>query len=126
MMGSKTKLQASTNDMQPWTGCDWETEFGPLKLNLQGIRSCQALLAASATRGEEAQQWRDAAKWLQKLEADARQASELRLMADQAERAGRSGDVASLRNAAASIEQRYLGRNRHPNRIFAAERQVEF
>ena len=57
-----------------WTGCCWRTEFGPLRLDLDGTRSRHAALLAAATRGDEAQQWKAAARWLSQVEADARSA----------------------------------------------------
>jgi hypothetical protein len=60
-----------------WQGCDWPTRFGPKKLDLAGIRSRQAKLAAKATRGEEATCWAAAVAWLTEVEGDAAQAAEL-------------------------------------------------
>ncbi|TWU62768.1 hypothetical protein [Crateriforma conspicua] len=88
----------------PWTGCDWATEFGPLKLNLQCIRSRQARTVASATRGLEAEQWLAAAKWLEKVESDAIRATELRRQADHADGKGDAGEAFRLRRAADEIE----------------------
>ncbi|OYP31137.1 hypothetical protein [Rhodopirellula sp. MGV] len=102
---------AQTDVNGNWTGCDWETEFGPLKLNLKGIRSRQAMLAASATRGQEAEQWRDAAKWLQALEDDARKASEFWQLACLAESNGEMDQAVRLRSAGDAIEEKYP---RHP------------
>ncbi|MCC9602174.1 hypothetical protein LOC67_16575 [Stieleria sp. JC731] len=93
--------------VEMWTGCDWETEFGPLKLNLQGVRSRQAMLAASATRGQEAEQWKNAAIWLKDLEEDARRATELWHQATQAELDGRLDQALKLRCAAEAIERKY-------------------
>ena len=60
-----------------WRGCDWPTSFGPKQLNLCGIRSRQASLAAKATRGDEAACWSDAVAWLNTVERDAADAAEL-------------------------------------------------
>ena len=60
-----------------WQGCDWPTRFGPKNLDLTGIRSRQAKLAAKATRGEEATCWATAVAWLSEVETDAAQAAEL-------------------------------------------------
>src|SRR5438309_1599773 len=57
-----------------WTGCDWPVRFGKLGLNLDGLKSAHATLMAGATSGEEAAEWRRAAKWLSRIEQDARQA----------------------------------------------------
>jgi hypothetical protein len=54
-----------------WTGCDWTTAFGPLGLNLHGLKAEQAQLVANATSGREAAVWRDAVGWLRQVEIDA-------------------------------------------------------
>lgn len=64
-----------------WLGCDWPTSFGKRNLELSGLRSRHALLAAKATRGDEAACWLEAAKWLETVENDAAEAASL---ADQA------------------------------------------
>jgi hypothetical protein len=92
---------------QQWSGCDWETEFGPRGLNLRGTRSRQALLVAKATRGDEAQQWKEAAKWLAKVESDAEAAREF---ASRAAQAAASGDLAAASRhlaEAACLESHY-------------------
>lgn len=61
---------------ESFRGCTWETEFGPRRLNLRGLHSRQALLAAKATRGEESQCWKSAAEWLVLVETDANRAAE--------------------------------------------------
>ena len=55
-----------------WVGCDWDTDFGPRRLNLRGLTSRQARLLANAMAGEESQTWHDASRWLTQVEADAR------------------------------------------------------
>ena len=59
-----------------WTGCDWPTRFGEAELDLNGMRSDKALLMARATAGAESARWRDAARWLARVEQDARTAGE--------------------------------------------------
>ena len=54
-----------------WTGCTWATEFGAARLNLRGVTCRQAALLARATSGEESVNWREAAEYLAKVEADA-------------------------------------------------------
>lgn len=55
-----------------WTGCNWRTAFGPLRLNLMGMRSRQATLMAEATSGEESAAWSDAVDFLSRVENDSR------------------------------------------------------
>ncbi|HQX51294.1 MAG TPA: hypothetical protein PLY87_24975 [Planctomycetaceae bacterium] len=60
-----------------WQFCDWQTEFGILKLNLMGLRAVQADRLAIATGGQESCEWRKAAVWLRRVETDAAKAQEL-------------------------------------------------
>jgi hypothetical protein len=57
-----------------WQGCDWPVRFGKLGLELTGLKSSQAALMAAATAGREAEEWRRAAKWLNHVEEEAREA----------------------------------------------------
>jgi CheY-like chemotaxis protein len=59
-----------------WVGCDWPTRFGQLGLELNGLKASHARLLARATAGREAADWLAAARWLEQVEADARQAAE--------------------------------------------------
>ena len=90
-----------------WQGCDWPTRFGPRQFDLAGIRSRQALLAAKATRGEEARVWSEAATWLAEVEGDAVRAAELARQAlEEAEQ--EQWPVASeLLQQAESLEAKY-------------------
>ena len=54
----------------PATRCEWDTQFGPPKLNLNGIASAQARLMARATCGAERLEWNAAAHWLEQLERE--------------------------------------------------------
>lgn len=67
-------LEAFRDAKGRWKGCDWSTEFGPRRINLQGLTPLQARTAANATFGEEARLWRDAAGWLARVERSAEQA----------------------------------------------------
>ncbi|MCA9140314.1 MAG: hypothetical protein KDB00_26265 [Planctomycetales bacterium] len=90
-----------------WRGCDWVTEFGPRRLNLCGLQSRQALLAAKATRGDESQCWKAAADWLILVEKDANHAGEIALgVIDMIHR----GDVSAasrLLDRAVTLESKY-------------------
>ncbi|MEZ6063629.1 MAG: hypothetical protein R3C19_25040 [Planctomycetaceae bacterium] len=82
-----------------WQTCDWATEFGPLKLRVQGLRSAQAERLALATSGRESSEWRKAAGWLQQIENTAAEACQL------ARRAVKAHDEGDIAVAAALIKQ---------------------
>src|SRR5579859_1206579 len=66
-----------------WNHCQWPTQFGAGKLNLQGLKSSQALLMARSTAGQERADWKAATCWLEQVERDAREAEkEAELAAD--------------------------------------------
>ncbi len=54
-----------------WTGCDWITSYGPMKLNLRGLRSRQAHRISDYTSAEESVCWAEAARYLEQIERDA-------------------------------------------------------
>jgi hypothetical protein len=90
-----------------WTGCNWQTEFGPLRLNLMGMRSRQASLMAEATPGEESAAWQHAAQFLLAVEADAESAATVgqnavRLLAE-----GRRGEAIEQAKRAVALESKY-------------------
>jgi|GEM_PF-343214 len=64
-----------------WQTCDWHTEFGPLKLNLNGLRSVHLERLGHATSGQESRAWRMAATWVREIEAAAAKAQELAMQA---------------------------------------------
>lgn len=64
-----------------WLTCDWQTEFGPLKMNLNGLRSVHLERLAHATSGQESRAWRMAATWVREIEAAAAKAQELAMQA---------------------------------------------
>ena len=59
---------------ESWKGCDWTTSFGPLGLNLYGLKAKQTRLLAEATSGEESDAWAAASQWLEQVEQQAREA----------------------------------------------------
>ncbi|WP_146461524.1 hypothetical protein [Rubripirellula tenax] len=63
--------QANENE---WTGCHWQTEFGPRHLNLSRVRSHQARWMAEATSGEESNDWEEATRFLTQVETDSQTA----------------------------------------------------
>jgi hypothetical protein len=60
-----------------WQTCDWTTEFGLLKLNLNGLRSTHLERLGHATSGVESLEWRKAASWVREIETAAGRAEEL-------------------------------------------------
>jgi hypothetical protein len=88
-----------------WTGCHWSTEFGVRQINLRDLRGRQAIVAAKATRGEEAECWRDAAAWLFEVEGDAAQAARLGDLAFQAAERGDCSTATRLFAEAALMER---------------------
>lgn len=75
-----------------WNGCDWPTQWGRSRLNLQGMSSSQATILARATAGTERANWRLAANWLRQVEETAREA---RKEAEQAVELTESGQFES-------------------------------
>lgn len=90
-----------------WTGCDWDTEFGPEKKNLRGLRSGQARLAAQATRGEESAYWREVSIFLEQVEKDAAAASQLASDAVECWIGGNQTEAIERLRKAISVEARY-------------------
>jgi len=90
-----------------WQGCEWITEFGPQRMNLCGLRSRQASLAAKATRGEESKCWKEAALWLETVERDAARAAELAEFAIQAAQQNEFQKMQRLLMDAIALEQKY-------------------
>ena len=59
---------------QSWQGSDWRTSFGPLQLDLCGLKARQTHLLAEATSGAESEAWAAATRWLDQVERHAREA----------------------------------------------------
>ncbi len=64
-------MQTHALAISQWWGCNWQTQYGPRKLNLLDMRSRQARLIAEATSGEEAKAWDAATTYLHEVESDA-------------------------------------------------------
>jgi hypothetical protein len=56
-----------------WTGCDWPTSFGQTRLDLNGVTAAEAE-AEVAANPDEAHDWREAVRWLARVEISAREA----------------------------------------------------
>jgi hypothetical protein len=56
-----------------WTGCDWPTSFGKARLDLNGVTAAEAE-AEGAAGPEAAHDWREAVRWLARVEMSAREA----------------------------------------------------
>jgi hypothetical protein len=100
----KEALQAA---QAAWTGCDWDTEFGPGRENLRGLCSRQARLAALATRGDESAYWREVCRFLDSVEQDARTAAELASKAIDLWHLGNIGEALRQLEDAIALEARY-------------------
>jgi hypothetical protein len=107
-MTSTELLRAALQSAQAaWTGCDWETEFGPGRINLRGLTSRQARLAAQATRGEESTQWREVCHYLDAVERDARLAAELASAAVDFWSLGNTAEASCRLEEAIALEAHY-------------------
>ena len=69
-------ISAFLRGVGKWKGCYWPTQFGPEGLNLQGLKSSQAMLMARSTAGNERAAWKAANRWLEEVERDAEDAEE--------------------------------------------------
>lgn len=67
-------------------------------------------MVASATRGPEAEQWREAAKWLELVEKDAATATELTHRLSHAEKSGQQDETQRLMRELREIEAKYSQR----------------
>jgi hypothetical protein len=90
-----------------WVGCDWPTEFGPSRLNLQSMTADQAALLGRATCGSESIQWREAARFLAQIESDAKAARRAAELACHHAVAGRPADALAHAHRACDLERRY-------------------
>lgn len=107
-MTSLDRLKQALHAAQrSWSGCDWNTDYGSGGINLRGLSSRQASLAAKATRGEESDNWRSACEYLHLVERDAHQAAGLASDAVEAWRLGDSRAAMALLEEAISLEARY-------------------
>jgi hypothetical protein len=89
-----------------WTGCDWPTEFGAARLNLQSMTAEQAALLGRATCGLESTQWREAARFLAQIEADAKAAQRAAEVARDHAIASQLHDALSHAQRACDLERR--------------------
>ena len=72
-----------------WTGCDWQTSFGKLGLDLKGWTAVRARArAATCESAHEAAEWQAAAEWLATVEQTAQRAEEHAASAVRAAAAG--------------------------------------
>jgi hypothetical protein len=102
------KLDAAlTVALGKWTGCDWRTEFGHSRLDLNGMRPSQAHLMALATAGGEAADWQAAVLWLRQVENDAQHAESEALAAVMLARSGKLSEALKSAQRACAIEGRY-------------------
>lgn len=102
-----------------WQTCDWQTEFGPLKLNLNGLRSIHLERLGHATSGQESRAWRMAATWVREIEAAAAKAQELAMQARDAFLQQNLCEAISLIERACALERRW-----HPEPVWQQLEQV--
>ena len=77
-----------------WTGCDWPTKYGKAGLDLDGWTAEEAAAAAQDHRGTAGEaDWRDASRWLARVEQFARRAEVEASQAVQAAAAGAWNDA---------------------------------
>ena len=90
-----------------WIGCDWQTEFGSGRINLQAMTAEQAALLGRATAGWESFQWREAARFLGQVEADAKAARRAAELARDHAIAGQFPIALGHAERACELERRY-------------------
>lgn len=93
-----------------WTGCDWPSEFDINGLNLNGLKSSQALLLVRATSGSEREAWRAAVSWLAHIEQKAREAEEEASQAVTMARSSKLQEAFAHAQRACTIEAKYHAR----------------
>jgi hypothetical protein len=93
-----------------WAGCDWPTQFGSGRLNLQSITADQAALLGRATSGWESIQWREAARFLAQIESDAKAARRAAALARDHAIAGQLHHALAHAQRACELERRYHAR----------------
>ncbi|QDV66447.1 hypothetical protein Poly24_01330 [Rosistilla carotiformis] len=90
-----------------WRGCDWNTSFGSMGLDLNGMKPHQTRWLAGATSGEEAKHWEQAAEWLDRVARDAQQAEAAAAEAAAAWQADERTLALEKIRAAVALEARY-------------------
>ena len=96
-----------------WQTCDWQTEFGPLKLNLNGLCSVHLERLGRATSGQESRAWRMAAIWVREIEAASAKAQELAMQARDAFLRQNLCEAIKLIEQACELERRW-----HPEPVW--------
>lgn len=107
MTSSEDLLEALRSAPSSWQGCDWDTEFGLRRANLRGLSSRQARLAAEATRGKESEFWREAFRYLDGVERDARTAASLASEAIVLWQLGSHAEALTRLDGAITLEGKY-------------------
>jgi hypothetical protein len=96
--------RAYTEGTGMWTGCDWPTHFGKAGLDLNGRTVAEAEARRRTTTGDEAENWRLAARWLWLIELHAAQAETHAQLAVQTAGAGDLGKALDHANRAWALE----------------------
>lgn len=100
-------ITAFLNGCGQWRGCCWPTQLGEGRLNLQGLRSSQAILMARSTAGKERADWTAATRWLEQVERDAREAQEHAELAADLAIFGQLDQACELALRACQLESQY-------------------
>lgn len=102
-----TVAQVHARSMTQWWGCNWQTQFGPRKLNLHDVRSRQARLIANATSGDESSAWDAATEYLSDVENDAAAAEHAAAKAVSLVRRGQWHKALTTIDEAVALETKY-------------------
>lgn len=106
-MAEERIIKAFESAKDQWQTCDWHTEFGPLKLDLSGLRSFQLERLGHATSGQESRAWQMAATWVREVEMTAAQAQEFATMARDAFLQKNMDEAMRCINQACDLERRW-------------------
>lgn len=90
-----------------WRGCQWHEEFGPLRLDLNGLTARQARILANATAGTESRAWHQAADWLEAVERDAKTAEAEASLAVHLATSGRYSEAECHATSACILQKKY-------------------
>jgi hypothetical protein len=90
-----------------WVGCNWQTSFGPRKLNLKDMRPHQTRMLADATAGDESTAWNEATVFLDNVGRDARAAQQAADDAMTHIRRGRCEEALAEMQQAVLLEAKY-------------------
>ncbi|MDA8744401.1 hypothetical protein N9N28_07205 [Rubripirellula amarantea] len=106
--GSVESLQRVFDHLcDQWTGCNWKTAVGPLRLNLKNVRARQARLISEATSGDESAAWNLAMEFLASIENDALAARKSAETAMALMCLGKTDEAIAMVDRAVELEAKY-------------------